>query len=238
MRPSFARPITVLRFLAAVRLAAALGFAAGVPASAFAAGLPAAPGHPPQAETAPAPATAHAWTGSASAAWYSLPDEDDFVLPIVTLRHDRLHLEARYNYEDRSTGSVFAGWTYATGSTVEFEIVPMLGAVAGRTDGAAPAFTLTLDWKRLSVYSENEYLIDFSDHDLNFFYDWSEVTVRATAWLAAGLVAQRTRTVDNGLDVQRGLLVRFAHGPFTATAYWFNPGSDDRFAVYSVGFEF
>jgi hypothetical protein len=238
MRPSFARPITVLRFLAAVRLAAAFGFAAWVPASAFAAGLPAAPGHPPQAETAPAPATANAWTGSASAAWYSLPDEDDFVLPIVTLRRDRLHLEARYNYEDRSTGSLFAGWTYATGSTVEFEIVPMLGAVVGQTDGAAPAFTMTLDWKRLSVYSENEYLIDFSDHDLNFFYDWSEVTVRATGWLAAGLVAQRTRTVDNGLDVQRGLLVRFAHGPFTATAYWFNPGSDDHFAVYSAGFEF
>jgi hypothetical protein len=184
------------------------------------------------------PASTPAWSGSASAYWYALPDEDDFVLPIVTLRRDRLHLEARYNYEDRNTTSAFAGWTYATGATVEFEIVPMLGAVAGATDGAAPAFTMTLDWKRLAVYSENEYVVEFSDHDLNFFYDWSEITVRATGWLAAGVAAQRTRTVDDGLDIQRGLMARFTHGPFTATAYWFNPGSDDRFAVYAAGFEF
>jgi hypothetical protein len=188
------------------------------------------------AETPAAPPGA--WTGSAAASWYSLPDEDDFVLPIVTLRHDRLHLEARYNYEDRDTTSLFAGWAFATGSQVAFEIVPMLGAVVGRTDGTAPAFTLTLDWKRLSVYSENEYLVDSSDHDLNFFYAWSEITVHATGWLAAGLVGQRTRTVDTGLDIQRGLMARFTHGPWSAAAYWFNPGSDDRFAVYSAGFEF
>jgi hypothetical protein len=195
----------------------------------------AAPGQPAQVEAAPAPG---AWTGSASAYWYSLPDEDDFVLPIVTLRRSRLHLEARYNYEDLDTTSLFAGWAFESGSTVAFEIVPMLGAVAGRTDGAAPAFTLTLDWKRLSVYSENEYLVDFSDHASNFFYDWSEITVRATDRLAAGVVVQRLRTVDDGLDVQRGLLVRFARGPWSVTGSWFNPGSDDRFAIYAAGFEF
>lgn len=222
-----------------MRAALAVVLAALGPGASFAAEAPAAsPGRPPQAEAAPATGAAGAWTGSASAFWYALPDEDDFLLPIVTARRDRLHLEARYNYEDRSTGSVFAGWAFTAGSAVEFEIVPMLGAVAGRTDGAAPAFTMTLDWKRLSIYSENEYVVDFSDHDLNFFYDWSEVTIEAAPWLSAGLVAQRTRTVDTGLDVQRGLLARFAHGRWSGTAYWLNPGSDDRFAVYSAGFEF
>jgi hypothetical protein len=221
-----------------MRAALPLVLAVLAPAVSWGAETPAAsPGRPPQAEAAPA-AGASAWTGSASAAWYSLPDEEDFLMPIVTARRDRLHLEARYNYEDRGTGSLFAGWAFAAGSAVAFEIVPMLGAVAGRTDGMAPAFTMTLDWKRLAIYSENEYVVDFSDHDLNFFYDWSEVTLAATPWLALGLAAQRTRTVDNGLDLQRGLMARFAHGRWSAAAYWFNPGSDDRFAVYSAGFEF
>ena len=102
------------------------------------------------------PAAAPTWTGSVAASLYVLPEEDAFVLPTLIARRDRLHLEARYNYEDLDTASLFAGWVFQGGSSIEFEATPMLGAVVGATDGMAVACTVSVDWKRLALYSENE----------------------------------------------------------------------------------
>ena len=73
----------------------------------------AAAGTPPVSATAPpAPSTAvaeKAWAFSASAATYVLPDEPDFVQPTVSADRGWLHLEGRFNYEDRGTGSALFG---------------------------------------------------------------------------------------------------------------------------------
>ena len=185
-----------------------------------------------------APAGPSKWTGSLSAYWYLLPDDENYVLPIVMARRDRLHLEARFNYEDRDTGSFFGGWTFAAGEEVEFEATPMLGAVTGQTDGIAPGCTFSLTWKQLSWYSENEYVIVFADREENFYYNWSELTWEPLDWLGAGLVTQRTRVYQTDRDLQRGLLMRFTRGSFSAAGYWLNPGSEDDFGIVSLGLEF
>jgi hypothetical protein len=199
-----------------------------------------------QEPAAPAPAAASAssapaaprWSVDATANAYLLPDDEDYLQPTVVARRGRLHLETRYNYEDRDTGSLFAGYAFATGTTVEFEAIPMLGAVVGGTDGVAAGCTFSLSWKQLSVYSENEFVLDFADRESNFFYDWSEVTWVPNDTWSLGVVTQRTRVYDTDRDLQRGLMARFAKGAFTGTVYWFNPGSDDDFVVLSAGVGF
>ncbi|MGH9868571.1 MAG: hypothetical protein ACREAA_10465 [Candidatus Polarisedimenticolia bacterium] len=186
-----------------------------------------------------APAAAEeAWTWNASASWFLLPDDDNFVLPIVTARRDGLHLEARYNYEDRYTGSLFGGWTFEGGSTLEWEAIPMVGAVVGAIDGIAPGLTLTLSWKQVSLYSENEYVFVLADHTENFYYNWSELTWDPLDWLSAGVATQRTRVYETDRDIQRGLMVRFTWSRYSATGYWFNPGGDDHFGILSFAAEF
>ncbi len=206
----------------------ACGLTAALAASLAQAQEPAAP---------PAPAAPH-WSVDATANAYLLPDDENYIQPTVVARRGRLHLEARYNYEDRDTGSLWGGYAFATGTTVEFEVIPMLGAVVGGTDGVAPGFKFTLAWKELSVYSENEYVIDFADRESNFFYDWSEVTWEPNDTWGVGVVSQRTRVYATDRDLQRGLMARFAKGAFTGTVYWFNPGSEDDFVVLSAGFGF
>jgi hypothetical protein len=174
------------------------------------------------------------WSFGASADTYFLPHEDNYVLPIVTADRDALHLEGRYNYEDRNTGSGFVGWTFEAGDRVKVDLTPMFGGVFGATNGVAPALEFALSWGRLEVDSEGEYVIPFDDEDSSYFYNTSEVSVRATDWLRGGVTTQRTRTFHSPRDVQRGFLAGVTLGKVEGVFSWFNPGSSHNYLVVSI----
>ncbi|WP_410961830.1 hypothetical protein, partial [Salmonella sp. SAL4359] len=54
------------------------------------------------------------WEFNADVNFYFIPD-DFFVLPVFKADKNRLHLEARYNYEDRETFSAWAGYNFSGG---------------------------------------------------------------------------------------------------------------------------
>jgi len=178
------------------------------------------------------------WSHRASGATYFFPDDGDYIQPTMASDRGALHLEGRYNYEDRRSLSGFIGRNFEFGKTVTFQLTPMVGAVIGDTDGIVPALELDLAWRRLEAYLEGEYVIDVNRVGNRFLYNWSEVSVWATDWLRAGLVAQRTRTHGVPLDIQRGLLVGVMVSKIEPVLYFFNPGSDDHFLVVSIGVEF
>jgi hypothetical protein len=189
----------------------------------------------------PAPASAAsgpAWSGSISAAWYFLPDESDYIQPTFKADRDWLHLETRYAYEDRKSLSFFAGVNFEFGKDVKLAVTPMIGGLVGDVDGIIPAAELDFTVWRLEAYGEAEYVFDVNDSDSKFFYMWSELSVRPTEWLRAGLVTQRTRVYQTERDIQRGPLVGVSFSKIDATFYWFNPGADDHLAVLSIGFSF
>jgi hypothetical protein len=210
----------------AVALVASLGLAAGATAQ---------QATPPPA----APATdSPSWELNLAGALYVLPDEEDFVQPTLRADRGRLHLETRYNYEDRDSVSFFAGANFEFGDRVSFTLTPMLGGLVGQTDGIVPGFEASLSVSRLEAYAEAEYVFDLGDSSSNYFYMWSEVSFWPTEWLRAGLVTQRTRVYQTPRDVQRGLLLGFSHKKLDGTVYFFNPGSDDHFTVVSLGVSF
>jgi hypothetical protein len=178
------------------------------------------------------------WSLRASAAAYLLPDDDNYVQPTVAADRGALHLEARYNYEDRNSASGFVGWNVEFGKTVTLQLTPMFGVVFGDTDGLIPALEMDLAWSRLELYSEGEYVIDVNDSSNRFLYNWSEASVWVTEWLRAGLVTQRTRVYQTPRDIQRGLLIGTTLSNVEGTVYFFNPGSDDHFVVASIGVTF
>src|SRR2546430_1214076 len=125
----------------------------------------------PAAET-----TAHAWSLSAMVYGYIVPNDSDYAQPTVTADRGGLHLEARYNYEDRKTGSAWVGYNLAFGEELTLELTPMLGGVFGDTNGIAPGYKVSLGYRKLTLYSEGEYVIDTGNSDDSFFYTWSELT--------------------------------------------------------------
>jgi hypothetical protein len=205
---------------------------------------PSAPAPAPAPAAAPAPASEAAppWTGRASASLYFLPHDTDYVLFTGAADRGPLHLEARYNYEDRRTLSLWAGWNWSTGKAVELTVVPMLGAVLGTTNGIAPGLELTLEWGPLTWYVETEVVVDLGNTDASYFYSWSELSAKVPEGrlesLRGGVVIQRTRAFQQPRDVTPGLLVGYTVGRFELNAYWFWPGGDGQYAALSAGTQF
>ena len=175
-----------------------------------------------------------AWTFSASGYTYILPEEPNYVQPTVTADRRRLHLEARFNYEARDTGSIWAGVNFSGGDALSWELTPMVGGVFGDTSGVAPGYRGSIAWRALEFTSEGEAMIDADDSADSFFYNWSELTLAPVDWLRFGLVTQRTRAYRADREVQRGLLVGTSFRKLDVTAYLFDP--DDGKAILVVAF--
>ena len=184
------------------------------------------------------PSGAPSWAFRIAAAGYFLPDDADYLQPTITADRGPLHLESRYNYEERNSLSAFAGWTFGFGRKFRLNVTPMLGVVAGERDGVIPGLEVSFTAGPVEFYSEGEYVIDVHDTSDRFLYNWSELSLWPVEWLRVGLVTQRTRVFEEPRDIQRGVLGGVSIGRFEGVAYWFNPGSTDRYFVTSFGITF
>ena len=175
------------------------------------------------------------WSLDASAYTYIVPDSENYVQPTVAADRDWLHVEARFNYEDRNTGSAWLGYNFSVGREVTLEITPMIGAVIGNTAGIAPGYKASLSWRMFELDSETEYVVDARDSADSFLYTWSEFALVPTAWSRLGLAVQRTKVYQTEFDIQRGFFVGFSYKRTDVAAYVFNPDATVVLAV-SVGF--
>jgi hypothetical protein len=189
------------------------------------------------AKTATPADSESAWAFSLSTYTYFIPEEGDYVQPTLRVDHDWLHLEARYNYEDQNTTSIWLGYNWSIGDDVTLDLTAMAGGVFGDTDGVAPGYELTIAWKKLQLYSEAEYVIDLDDSSESFFYTWSELTYAFTDSFRAGGVIQRTKAYDTDFDIQRGFMAGLTYRDLDLTAYVLNP-DDDPIFILGIAFSF
>jgi hypothetical protein len=190
-------------------------------------------------ETAPTQAAdGKTWSFSASAYTYVLPGIRDYVQPTVAADRGRLHLEVRYNYEDRNTGSAWIGCKFSAGDKLTFEVTPMLGVVSGNTDGVAPGYKASLGYRKWELYTEGEYVFDTGHSSNNYFYTWSELTLTPVDWFRFGLVVQRTKLYHTDFDIQRGFLVAFEYKRATLAAYLLNPDAHRPMVVLALSLGF
>lgn len=178
------------------------------------------------------------WSFSASVYGYIVPDSREYVQPTVTADRGLLHLEARYNYENLDTGSLWVGCNFGGGETIMWELTPMLGGVIGDTTGLAPGYKGSIGWWRFELYSEGEYVADTRHSHDSFFYNWSELSLSPLDWFRVGMVTQRTRLYETDRDIQRGVLagVMFKHLDFTG--YILNPDESTPTFVIATSLHF
>lgn len=179
------------------------------------------------------------WSFELSGLSLDPPHETSYVSTTFRLDFEEsFHFEARRNYEDLHTGSVFAGWNFDW-EEHGLRLVPMAGVVSGDTDGLAPGLLGEWSWRWLEVWSESEYVYDLDDADDSFFYTWNEVSLVPAEWVRLGFVAQRTRAYDQELSLDRGALLGSTIGPLSFTFYWFNPwDNDESYLAFNFGFAF
>jgi hypothetical protein len=177
-------------------------------------------------------------SGSVTGSFYAMRDQPDFGVGVAALNHGSLRLEARYNYEARNSTSVFAGWKFAGGDSVTYEITPIIGGLFGDASGVIPGIEASVAWRNFDAYIEAEYVRDLDVKDDSYFYMWSELGWRPVEWLRVGFVGQRTRVIDNDRDIQRGVFAQATMGAATISLYAFNPESASRYVIISLGMAF
>jgi len=178
------------------------------------------------------------WEFSLSTFTYLAQHQRDYVNPIFTADRDWLHLEARYNYEELKTGSLWFGYNFEAGKKLKFEVTPMLGGVFGDITGIAPGYTITVRYKSIELSTQGEYFFDARTSANNFFYNWAEVSASPADWFRIGIVIERTQASSFSSDVQRGPLIGFKYKEVDLTTYWLGPGSDEATFVFAVTYNF
>jgi hypothetical protein len=192
----------------------------------------------PQSPSAGGAASKTPWAYSLTVDGYVVPHGQSYVDPVFTADREWLHLEARYNYEDLRTGSLWAGYNFSVGKKLVLNVTPMIGGVFGRTTGIAPDCEMSLTYKQVEFSMSNEYVFDTSNHSGSFYYSWPQLTYSPLDWFRVGLVAEHTKALHTSLEVQRGFLVGFSHKKWEFTTYVFNPGLADPTTVLEVGVSF
>ena len=79
---------------------------------------------------------------------------------------------------------------------------------------------------------------DTAQDGASYSYAWSELGWKPVEMLRMGLVGLRTRTVDTGRDLQRGVFGQLSIGKATLGAYAFNPDSGSRYVIAALGVRF
>ncbi len=144
------------------------------------------------------------WTAALYVDGYFVPGESGTFIPTLFVDRDALHLEARWNYEDVDTLSLWGGWGFTFGGEERYaKLTPMVGAVAGATSGVAPGLEIDARWGRLTYWLEAEYVFDLKDSAGSYLYTWSELYVTVVPWLWVGGSVQRLKVIEspNELDV-------------------------------------
>jgi len=165
------------------------------------------------------------WSVSFASDGYFVPDSPFVLSPTLIADHGWLHLEGRYNYEERHTGSLWFGINFSAGQQLTFEATPMIGGIFGDIQGVAPGYEVTLSYRRLELSDTGEYVFDLRERSGSFFYAWPQLAYSLVDWLQVGFASQHTKAYHTDFDIQRGALVSvgFSHVQFTSYIFADHP---------------
>lgn len=180
---------------------------------------------------------ARSWEFYAYLWGYLVPDESDYLQPTAMADHGWLHLEGRYNYEERNTGSAWIGYNFSFGHKVAFEVTPIVGGVIGGLTGLGAGVELTVTWWKLALESDGEYVWDAGDVEGSFIYNWSQLGISPWPWLELGFAGQRTRVYHTDRDIQPGVFAMLTWKNWNAGVYVLNP-DDSPVVIIATGVSF
>lgn len=167
------------------------------------------------------------------------PGQPYLYMPVMQYQHAKnWYAEARYNYEDMETFSLYLGKAF-TGekNDLNFSLVPMLGGSIGRFKGISTGLNIEMDYNNFFFSSQSQYSKSTSPFSTDFIYSWSEVGYQSLKWLYAGLSVQHTHDRVIGNEVQPGVMIGFTFNRFTIPVYTFDPFNSGRNFIVGVTME-
>jgi len=147
------------------------------------------------------------------------------------------YAEARYNYEDINTFSLYAGRTFSAENTFSWSLTPLIGGMTGRLNGGSVGLNSAMRFKKFNFSSQAQYSISAGTRYDNFFYNWSEVWYEPLDWIYTGIAIQHTRLYASNAIVDPGILLGFSYKQWSFPLYGFNPFATERYFVAGINWE-
>jgi hypothetical protein len=167
------------------------------------------------------------------------PGQPYLYMPVMQYKHPKKwYAEARYNYEDMETFSLYLGKTITVEKNdLKGSFVPMLGGSVGRFNGISTGLNIDMEYNKFFFSSQSQYSRSTNQYGEYFTYSWSEVGYQSFKWLYAGLSVQHTHDRVLGNDLQPGVMIGFTFKKFTIPVYTFEPYNSGRNFIVGLTME-
>ena len=147
------------------------------------------------------------------------------------------YAEARYNYEDYRTCSLYGGYTFSGDHKLSYSVTPMIGWMAGRLKGGSAGLNAEFDYKRIYFSIQSQYCASSDDRGENFFFSWSEAGYHVCSWLYTGLSLQYTLPYRGPALPEPGVFASFSFRQWSFSVYSFLPARQPMLFVLGVSRE-
>ena len=166
------------------------------------------------------------------------PNQPGLLAPVAHYEtKEKWYAEARYNYEDINTFSLYAGHTFSAKRDLSWSFTPMIGGMTGKMQGGSFGLNSELSYHKFNFSSQAQYSVSASTRYDNFFYNWSELWYQPVDWIYTGVAVQHTRIYATNALIDPGVLLGFSYKQWSFPLYSFNPFADQRYFVVGVNWE-
>jgi len=163
---------------------------------------------------------------------------NSLVAPVAHYQHkSKWYAEARYNYEDINTFSLYAGRTFSAQHDFSWSLTPMIGGMTGKMKGGSFGLNSECSFKKFGFSSQAQYSMSSQTQLDNFFYNWSELYYSPVDWVYTGIAVQHTRLYASNSLVDPGILLGFSYNQWSFPLYSFNPFAAERYFIVGINWE-
>lgn len=155
-------------------------------------------------------------------------------IPQVWVYMHKYYFEARYNYDDQHTFSLYFGRAFSLSKKATAEMTPMIGGVVGRTKGISPALNFYYEYQKFSSTTQSQYTIVMPDGNRSFFYDWTNFCYTVYKKVGVGGSVQLTIPKTGSTTATYGPLLNIRIKNFLLEGYAYNFWKEDRLWALAI----
>lgn len=147
------------------------------------------------------------------------------------------YAEARYNYDATGTFGVYLGHSFTREGTLSGTVTPVIGGLAGKSNGGSVGVNMDVDFGRLFFSSQWQYTCSLARKSNPYLFGWSELGVRATSWLYGGMALQETNNFPSACKLEPGCMVGITRNNWSIPIYWFNETNGNAYMVVGISWQ-
>jgi hypothetical protein len=144
--------------------------------------------------------------------------------------------EIRYNYDAERTLGVSAGHSFSGGlvNGPGWSVTPMIGLVAGATQGWSVGFNASLERGSFSFSSADQLIGSVNGHGTAALYSWSEAGRQMDKLLYVGISVQGNCSAPAGWLITVGPELRLCLREWVFPVYFFLPAAGRGYLLFGV----